>query len=114
MTREEWNYINDDLINMFHWIDEFEETHPETEIQELRYHLIGLYDWLQDEPIEDKELRSSIISTIIGMGKDDVKQLELPPSDLSDVIYSICSDITHGVFLQLKKEGIIEEGDDRR
>ena len=55
MTREEWNHINDDLINVFHWIDEFEETHPDTEIQELRYHLIGLYDWLQDEPIEEGE-----------------------------------------------------------
>lgn len=57
MTRDEWNHINDDLINVFHWIEEFEETHPDTEIQELRYHLIGLYDWLQDEPIEEGDDR---------------------------------------------------------
>ena len=57
MTKEEWNHINDDLINVFHWLEEFEETHPDTEIQELRYHLIGLYDWLQDTPIEEGDDR---------------------------------------------------------
>lgn len=57
MTREEWNHINDDLINVFYWIEEFEKTHPDTEIQDLRYYLIGLYDWLQDEPIEEGDDR---------------------------------------------------------
>ena len=25
MTREEWNHINGDLINVFHWLEEFED-----------------------------------------------------------------------------------------
>lgn len=55
------------------------------------------------------ELKSSIIDMIIDMGENEVKELELPPSDLSDVIYTICCDIRHGVYLELKKKGIIKD-----
>lgn len=55
------------------------------------------------------ELKSSIIDMIIDMGENEIKTLELPPSDLSDVIYSICVDLRHGVYLELKKRGIIKD-----
>lgn len=54
-------------------------------------------------------LKSNIIDMIIDMGENEIKTLELPPSDLSDVIYSICVDIRHGVYLELKRKGIIKD-----
>lgn len=55
------------------------------------------------------ELKSAIIDMIIEMGENEVKALELHPSDLSDVIYTICVDIRHGVYLELKEKGIIKD-----
>lgn len=49
------------------------------------------------------ELKGSIISMIIEMGENEVKALELPPSDLSDVVYTICCDIKYGVYEELKR-----------
>lgn len=48
------------------------------------------------------ELTESIISMIIEMGENEVKALELPPSDLSDVVYSICCDIKHECLCRIK------------
>ena len=55
------------------------------------------------------KLKSTIIPMIIDTGKSEIESLELPPSDLSSVIYTICKDIEHEVYLQLKKEGIIKD-----